>query len=238
MNNQTNGWHRRAYNEWIQRHKVLTVIISFLLMTAILQIPKVIAHAETGDPLVNDSDPMLVPAGIPIDSSICLPSGSPDLQCLWSIPTEVSKFRAGFFKHAHGLDTDLVFTRPAMVRQTFQDQIQPLITNGNRANLYAKYDPVPHVCQTDSCLAFKMYDSMMSDASCATKGKPTNLANTCVRAPQQMTQQDVFGAVDVILCGVAIAAVVVATDGAGIALAVGGAGGACVWALWRDIAFP
>lgn len=232
------GWDR--WRGFLWRHKVWAVAVGVVIGLVLSQIPRQIAHAETGEPLVDDGNYMATDPAIgtfTMDSRICLPGGSVELGCLWSTAKEVTKARAGYFTKKSGFNPDNVFVHPALARNAFADGIAAKIVKGNRDNIYAKYDPVPHVCNTDQCLAYKMYDAIANDASCASRGVPTNEAGTCARTPQSsITQQGVINGISLAVCGAGVAIAVV-TGGKGAALVAGGMGGACVWDAWKTWVF-
>jgi hypothetical protein len=237
-NQETEEFYKRSrlltmLHDFSHAHKVWALLIGIVIALLLSALPRELAHADVADTL----DPMATDPSIgsfTLDQRMCLPGGSVELGCLWSTAKEVNKAQAGYFTKKSGFNPSNVFAAPAKTRDLFATHIANKITSNNQGVIYQKYDPA-RTCNNDQCLAYKMYGEIVNDASCATKGVPTNEAGTCARQPQSsITYAGVVNGISVAVCGSAVAIAVVTKAPP---LVAGGIGGGCVWDAWKTWVF-
>jgi len=195
--------------------------IGFLLLTVIAyQLPRVVFGAEA-KPI-----PALGDRGT-VQPHVCRPSGTPDELCLWSVAVEVQKFKDGFFDRKSGFNPANVFVAPKDARE--------VVVNHITARLKGQADPpIPAQCAgSERCYAYMLYDKIVNDGSCITKGVPTNDANTCIRTPESsITKQGIIDMISVTLCGGVVAWGFFKKLTSKGLFAMGQS--SCAWQLWRD----
>ncbi len=147
------------------------------------------------------------------------------------------KFRRGRIHHAHGFRPGKVFHAPRKARRIIV----------NKTYRYLKSHPghlkeIPRPaglrggCESNErCFAYKLYGEMVDDASCVSRGVPTNRAGTCLRTPEsKLTKEQVQRLGLVTLCGGSVAfgaATSPLSGGATAFIAMWGAA-ACGWSFW------
>jgi hypothetical protein len=201
--------------EFARKHRVWFAIGFFTLLLIVTQLPHVVFGAT----------PDRTEPGV-FRPHICRPSGTPDDVCLWSTAVEVQKWREGYFDKKSGFNPSVVFAAPAASKEIIVDKITTKLKNQGTA--------LPASCQgSERCYAYQLYGEIVSDASCVTKGVPTNQAHTCARTPESsITKQGVINGISVVLCGgvIALGIFTKATS----SLMAGAGGAVCTWDLWKD----
>jgi hypothetical protein len=205
-------------------HPIIYGVIFLTIIVVIISLPKIVFGAEA------HPKPTVTASADIIEPSICRPSGTIEEVCLWSSAVEVQKFKAGFFDRKSGFNPSFVFAEPVHAKEVIVDHITTKLNNQNT--------PIPANCAgSERCYAYSLYAQIVSDASCVTKGIPTNDAHTCAKTPESsITQQGVINGIDIGLCGFTVA-IGIFKGGAGRLIAGTGAS-LCTWNAWKAATVP
>jgi hypothetical protein len=204
------------WRTWSRTRRMVTFLVLFALVFA----------AATGVQLAVKA------SAEPAVQGICQPGGNPELQCLTNHQL-VKKFHNGKLGRRAAFVPADYFTNPRQFRHMAHSKIVTYLRNHPKfeGKMRVKFLTKDPGC-TDYCLAWKLYDDLMSRSNCGPAVPINTDPNTC-KGFESGSRKAGARAITIVVCGggIALGALgVFSTDGAAAPVAASVYGGiGCSW---------
>ena len=149
------------------------------------------------------------------------------------------QFRSGRIHHASGFRPGRVFHAPRRARRVIVNKTHRYLRShpGHLRSLPAPAGLRSGCDTSERCYAYRLYAEMREDASCVSRGVPSNRAHACIRPPEsKLTKEQIQKLGGLVLCGGSVAFGVATSPfsaGTTAFVAMWGAA-ACGWSFWMS----